>query len=82
MEISQRIIKIIENRFQNFEVKNESNLVMDLGADSLELMELVMDLEDEFGMNIPQNYIDNVKTVEDIIHMMENYCDNANDTME
>jgi len=47
------------------EVKETSSFVDDFGADSLDLVELVMAFEDEFGTTIPDEEVENIKTVGD-----------------
>lgn len=49
----------------------ETNLVDDLGADSLDVVDLVMTLEDEFDMEIPDEDIVDVRTVGDIVKYLE-----------
>lgn len=49
----------------------ESEVVKDLGADSLDVVELMMALEDEYGITLPEGEVENVKTVQDIVNMME-----------
>lgn len=44
----------------------------DLGADSLDLFELVMALEDEFGVQIPSEDLNSILTVEDVIKYLKN----------
>ena len=50
----------------------DSDVVKDLGADSLDVVELLISLEDDYGISIPEDYIVNVKTVKDIVDMIEN----------
>lgn len=45
----------------------ESDVVKDLGADSLDVVELLISLEDDYGISIPEDDIVNVKTVKDIV---------------
>ncbi len=52
-------------------IKPEQEVVKDLGADSLDVVELMMALEDEYGITLPENEVENVKTVQDIVDMME-----------
>ncbi len=54
----------------------ESNLTDDLGADSLEVAQLVMNLEDEFGIEIPDEEVSDIKTVQDLVKYLENKTDN------
>ncbi|RXZ60917.1 acyl carrier protein [Candidatus Borkfalkia ceftriaxoniphila] len=49
----------------------ESDVVKDLGADSLDVVELLISLEDDYGISIPEDDIVNVKTVKDIVDMIE-----------
>ena len=51
----------------------ETSLVDDLGADSLDVVDLVMTLEDEFDMEIPDEDIENVRTVGDIVKYLEDH---------
>ncbi len=52
-------------------ITRESDVVKDLGADSLDVVELLISLEDEYGISIPEDDIVNVKTVGDIVEMIE-----------
>ncbi len=52
-------------------ITTESEVVKDLGADSLDVVELMMALEDEYGITLPEGEVENVKTVGDIVAMME-----------
>ncbi|MPN03075.1 Acyl carrier protein [bioreactor metagenome] len=52
-------------------ITSESSIVDDLGADSLDIVDLVMSLEDEFDTEIPDEAIENIKTVGDIVHYIE-----------
>jgi acyl carrier protein len=49
------------------EVKNESSFTDDLGADSLDIVELVMAMEDEFDVEIPDDQAESIKTVKDAV---------------
>lgn len=50
------------------EVTLEASFIDDLGADSLDLFEMVMSIEDEFGVAIPNEELSNVKTVQDVLN--------------
>ena len=52
-------------------ISMESRLIDDLKADSLDIVELVMDLEQEFDVEIPDEDLPKVQTVADIIHFLE-----------
>ena len=51
-------------------IKPESEVVKDLGADSLDVVQLMMNLEDEYGISLPEGEVEGVKTVQDIVDMM------------
>ncbi|ODU57434.1 MAG: acyl carrier protein [Clostridium sp. SCN 57-10] len=53
------------------EVKPETSLVNDLGADSLDAVELNMALEEAFGIHIPDGALAEMKTVADIVNCVE-----------
>ena len=52
-------------------VTMEASIIDDLGADSLDVVDLVMTLEDEFDMEIPDEDVENVRTVGDIVKYLE-----------
>lgn len=54
-------------------VTMEASILEDLGADSLDIVDLVMTLEDEFDMEIPDEEIENIKTVGDIVRYIEDH---------
>lgn len=53
------------------QVKPESNFVDDLGADSLDTVELIMSFEEEFEVEIPDTEAEKIKTVQDVINYIE-----------
>ncbi|EEY98545.1 acyl carrier protein [Vibrio mimicus] len=64
--IEERVKKIIIEQLgvDEAEVKNESSFVEDLGADSLDTVELVMALEEEFDTEIPDEEAEKITTVQ------------------
>lgn len=52
-------------------IKEDSRLVEDLMADSLDIVELIMDLESEYGVQIPDDELPNIRTVGDIVRFIE-----------
>ncbi|MBY0485486.1 acyl carrier protein [Nitrosomonas sp.] len=68
--IEQRIRKIVAEQLgvNEAEVKNESSFVNDLGADSLDTVELVMALEEEFECEIPDEQAEKINTVQEAIN--------------
>ncbi|MDE6886083.1 MAG: acyl carrier protein [Helicobacteraceae bacterium] len=53
------------------EVKLESRFVDDLGADSLDVVELVMALEEKFGVEIPDEEAEKITNVKDVVDYIE-----------
>ncbi len=49
----------------------ESDIVKDLGADSLDVVELLMTLEDNTGKTIPEDKVTDLKTVGDVVNLLE-----------
>ena len=49
----------------------ESDIVKDLGADSLDVVELLMTLEDNTGKSIPEDKVTSIKTVADIVNVLQ-----------
>lgn len=68
-DIEQRIKKIVAEQLgvNEADVKNESSFVNDLGADSLDTVELVMALEEEFECEIPDEQAEKINTVQEAI---------------
>lgn len=53
------------------EITMESQIADDLGADSLDVVDLLMSLEDEFDVEIPDEEIENIKTVGNLVNYLE-----------
>ena len=67
--VEQRVKKIIAEQLgvNEAEIKNESSFVDDLGADSLDTVELVMAFEEEFGIEIPDEDAEKITRVKEAI---------------
>ena len=50
----------------------ESEIIKDLGADSLDLVEMLLSMEENFGITISDDQTENIKTVKDIVDIIEN----------
>ena len=68
-DIEQRVKKIVSEQLGTEEssLKNESSFINDLGADSLDTVELVMALEEEFNTEIPDEEAEKITTVQQAI---------------
>jgi len=64
-EIEQKVIGIVSEQMgvDKAEISMETSFINDLNADSLDTVELVMELEDEFDMNIPDEEAEKIQTV-------------------
>jgi acyl carrier protein len=74
-KVEQRIKKIVAEQLgvNETEVKNESSFVDDLGADSLDTVELVMALEEEFECEIPDEQAEKIHTVQQAIDYINSH---------
>jgi len=55
------------------EVKPEAKFVEDLGADSLDVVEMIMALEEKFEIEIPDSEADKIQTVQDVVNYIEQH---------
>ena len=71
--IAEAVMKIVAERLglELSEVTLESSFIDDLGADSLDLVELIMALEEEYNVEIPDGDAENIKTVKDAVKYIE-----------
>ena len=69
MPVEQRVREIVAEQLERDvnEVTNAASLIDDLGADSLDIVELVMKMEEEFGIEIPDEEAEKIKTVNDVV---------------
>ena len=74
MSIEERVKKIIVEQLgvKEEDVKPEASFVEDLGADSLDTVELVMALEEEFDIEIPDEEAERITTVQSAIDYVQN----------
>lgn len=77
-DVEQRIRKIVAEQLgvNESDVKNESSFVNDLGADSLDTVELVMALEEEFDCEIPDEEAEKINTVQEAIDYVSSHSSN------
>ncbi len=53
----------------------EANIQEDLGADSLDIVDLIQTIEDEYDISIPDEAVEEIKTVNDIVNYIEKHTD-------
>lgn len=70
MDIKTTICNIVEDKL-GYEATPESNIVQDLGGDSLDLVEICMEVEREFDIHVPDDDFVKWQTVQDIIEYVE-----------
>lgn len=75
MNIDEKVKEVISNQLgvSLNEVVPEASFVDDLGADSLDLVELVMAMEEEFGIEIGDEDAEQIRTVQDAIGYVKNH---------
>lgn len=78
-DVQQRIIQLIAEQLEKdpSEIKPEMSFADDLGADSLDLVELIMTVEEEFNIEIPDEDAEKMTKVGDAIKYIESKTGNA-----
>ncbi|MBP3758644.1 MAG: acyl carrier protein [Firmicutes bacterium] len=71
--VFDKIKEIIMEQLQvdESEITMETNLMKDLSADSLDAVEIIMAIEDEFGIEIPDEEAETIQTVQDLVRFVE-----------
>ena len=71
--VFEKLREIISEQLELSEelITMESNLMEHFDADSLDLVDLVMSVEDEFGVEVPEEAVENLKTVGDVVKFIE-----------
>ena len=75
-ETASRVIAIIVDKLgvEESEVTNEASFTNDLGADSLDTVELIMGFEKEFNISIPDDQAEKISTVGDAVAYVEEHA--------
>jgi len=68
-----RVVIVDQLNVEEDDINEEASFIDDLGADSLDIVELVMALEEEFGISIPDEEAENIKTVGDAVTYIETH---------
>lgn len=73
MTTFEKVSEIISKQLSidKAKIKEETIMAEELGADSLDMVEVIMDLEDEFGISIPDEAIPTLKTIKDLVDYID-----------
>ena len=76
-QIEKEVYALVEDRLgvRRSEISPEKDLVNDFGADSLDSVELIMAIEQQFDIEIPDSDTENIKTIGDILKYLNNYTE-------
>ena len=72
--MEEKVINLISEatKIDKAKINGETSLVDDLDLDSLDIVELMMKMEDEFGVEIPEEDAEGLKSVKDVVGYLEN----------
>ena len=75
MNIIDKVKKIIADQLciSTDDISDQANVIEDLGADSLDIVELLMSFEDEFHVSIPDEKLEELKTIPQIVKVIDEY---------
>ena len=75
MSIDDKVFEIVAERMgvKKEDISKETSFINDLGADSLDQVELIMELEDQFDLNIPDEEAEKIETIGDAIKHIEEH---------
>ncbi len=71
--VLERVREIISSQFgiDEDQITEDTDIIDDLGADSLDVMEMMMSLEDEFSLSISEDTVSSLSTVGDVVRLIE-----------
>jgi len=71
--VLERVREIISSQFgiDEDQITEDTDIIDDLGADSLDVMEMMMGLEDEFSLSISEDTVSSLRTVGDVVRLIE-----------
>ena len=75
MSVSDKVFDIVAERMgvKKEDISEQTSFITDLGADSLDQVELIMELEDQFDLNIPDEKAEKIETIGDAIRYIEEH---------
>ena len=73
METIEKVIKIVSEatKVDASNIKAETNFIDDLNLDSLDMVEMMMKMEEEFGIEIPEEKTEELKTISDVTNYLK-----------
>ncbi|HCA53908.1 MAG: acyl carrier protein [Acutalibacteraceae bacterium] len=73
--VFEKVKKILSEQFgvEEDTITLETSLIDDLDADSLDVVDLLMSIDDEFEVEVPDEEVENIKTVDDLVKYIENH---------
>jgi acyl carrier protein len=73
MTLEEKVIKLVMEQLDvtREECVPEASFIDDLGADSLDLVEMIMEMEEVFGMEIADEELERIRTVKDVIEFLK-----------
>lgn len=77
--VLEKVKSILSEQFdvEEDKITPETNIADDLGADSLDVVDLLMSIEDEFEIEIPDEEVENLKTVGELVKYIEEHAEHA-----
>ena len=71
--MKEKVIKLVSEatKVEESKISLSTNFIDDLNLDSLDIVELMMKMEDEFGVEIPEDQAESLKTVQDVVTYLE-----------
>jgi len=74
MTLEEKVIKLVMEQLDvtREECVLEASFIDDLGADSLDLVELIMEMEEAFGLEIADEELEKIRTIQDVINFLKN----------
>jgi acyl carrier protein len=75
MDYFERIVQIIaeELNIETDELTMETHITDDLNADSLDAMEVILKIEEEFDVEIPDDVVQTIQTISDLVEFLDNH---------
>jgi acyl carrier protein len=73
MELQEKVIKLVSEatKMDSANINLNTSFVDDLNLDSLDMVELMMKMEDEFGVEIPEDETENLKSIGDVVSYLK-----------